>query len=256
MTLHHARNYYLQPTLGLGGLAVLVLGGILLHANLATANLTSTKGAPDQRRGAGSRGETCIVSQANAPDALWALTPRSNISLTTTAYPTFYWSTPPTRSGAELEFQLLESARPGRLALPIYTAKFPAPPTGGIVGLSLPKNLGLAGLAAGKSYRWSVALNCDSLNPERNMVFTFSSVVQRIATSPTLTQQLERAKTPEERAKVYASSGVWLESLKDLAPSQCSPSGVKSREGWSSLLKSVGLEQVSGQPLLEQCGDR
>lgn len=216
-------------------------------------NLKPKPGVPDQRKGASGRdGETSCVLTTDPPfNGTWALVPRNNISVTTVAHPTFYWSVPPTRRGAELEFQLLKSTRPD--AAPLYSTRFPAPPAGGIVSLALPKQPNGPGLEVGQSYYWSVVLSCDRLTSAPNsngLIYPFTSKVQRIEMPPAMAQQLRTARTPEQRAQIYASHGLWLERVRALAPSTCGATPSASRQRWVNLLKSEGLEHLAEIPVL------
>jgi hypothetical protein len=72
---------------------------------------------------------------------------------------------------------------------------------------------------------------------------------QRIATDKNQTIELKKAQV-RERAIIYAASGIWYESLAILAElRQKRSADAALRTDWQNLLESVGLAEISQEPL-------
>ncbi len=200
-------------------------------------------GSPDRRRGAGSRGtEECRVDTAKSP---FAIAPDSNLSLTTQARPDFFWYVPATTAGTVI-FKLEDN---GEL---LYRSEFQADGKEGIAQLSLPDGIGAVDLQVGKSYQWSVELNCD-IDDIESMRFEFKSTISRKQASPELSSQLKVASSLNQ-AELYAENGIWIDSLSALVDLQCDPAmRDEGLAAWSALLKSVDLEFFTQIPMLGDC---
>lgn len=230
-----------RPLSGFGIAALLLLVPLpLVQAGIST---TRTR-VPDQRKGAGSRGESCLVDNQRTSVAL---APRNNTSLTISPYPRLMWAVPATRN-AEVEVKLAsvgQSRQPSKL---LYSARFPAPTTAGMLRLEVPATVGLSPLQVGTMYRWTVTLVCDPLSPDRNI--TFNSLLQRVEPSAALAQELRSAQGVK-RAEVLAQNGIWIDSLGQLLELRCAePKNAAVQRSLRSLLQSVELEEVAEQPLL------
>lgn len=237
-----ARNFRLLTKV-FGAVALVALTCSPAIAGLSFPAAAKKDGSPDRRRGAGSRGiEECRVDKAKSP---FAIAPDSNVSLTTQARPDFFWYMPATTTGTVI-FKLEGD---GEL---LYRTEFQADGQEGIAQLSLPSGIGAVDLQAGKSYRWSVELNCDIDNPE-SVKFAFSSTINRQQTSPELSSQLKVASSLNQ-AELYAENGIWMDSLSALVDLQCDPAmRDEGLAAWSALLKSVDLEFFTQIPMLGDC---
>lgn len=113
----------------------------------------------------------------------------------------------------------------------------------GIVKFRIPST---APLEIDKMYRWFFSINCvpdDDVN----------GWVQRVAPSPTLASQLQKA-TPRESIALYASNGYWYDALTTLAELRsANPSDATLKNDWDSLLHSVQLDAIAQEPIVQCC---
>lgn len=125
----------------------------------------------------------------------------------------------------------------------LYQAKFSNAQTSpGIVGVQLPSPV--PRLEVGKMYHWFFFINCGSSEP----VFV-EGWVERTALNSELQAQLEQA-TPQEKAKLYANNGIWLEALTTLAQlREETPEDDQVLADWKQLLESVGLQTIAPEPM-------
>ncbi len=198
------------------------------------------RGLPGNREGAASRG--CF--KAFQP-TLTALVPDSNLGLTISGHPTFFWLTPeaPTQ-GFQLEFRLTE-VNSQQLDGPVrYETSFQSH-SAGITSLTLPSDL--APLSEGQTYHWYVSLICDPADRSGDVVV--DGWIKRVSPEPTLTTSLQQVELVDYPA-VYAEAGLWYDALKTLvALKRLAPEDVVLQERWQSFLGTVGLENLAQQPI-------
>jgi hypothetical protein len=166
-----------------------------------------------------------------------ALAPHySNEVTTASGNPTLYFYLPPTRATTG------EATLEDEEGKQLYRVAFPLPGQAGIAHLSLPP---LTPLVAGKTYRWQVAIVCDPEYPTRNETVAGTLQYRPLdrASADSLT-----SKNFLEKAKFYAGRGDWLDTLDNVARARSQQPGE-----WTELLDSVGLNDLSGQPLLDCC---
>lgn len=200
---------------------------------------TTPVGIPGRRVPGASRGG---CQQGKKP--LTALIPEMNPQLTTAEYPVFFFYIPQTQAQA-LELVLTDENDEA-----LYKETFQTTAAPGVVSLSLPAN-SMPPLKIGKTYRWSFSMICDRQDRSGDLVLEGS--IQRMEPDPNLAIQLKKAK-PQERAALYATSGFWQDTLVTLADLRRSrPSDLGVRTDWEDLLKSVGLERIAQEPLVECC---
>ena len=111
----------------------------------------------------------------------------------------------------------------------------------GIIGIKIPTDQ--SELKVGTNYNWTFRLICESSIRE------VEGSIQRINPSADLTKKLQQ--TPEsDRWLIYSEAGIWYEALLTLAEQVLSdPNNVKFTSQWQNLLNSVGLNEVSTEPL-------
>ncbi|MBC7971228.1 MAG: DUF928 domain-containing protein [Verrucomicrobia bacterium] len=206
------------------------------------------RGLPGRREGGGTRDPIACI-QGN-PSQLVALLPGTNLGLTTAAYPRFFWFAPKSKAKFA-EFSLYDVNEQREDRTPIYKTIFSIAGTAGIASLSLPSNATMPPLVVGKDYHWSVALVC---NPDdRTRDIKVDGWVQRVAPEPRLTNQLVKA-TPEDRVRLYANNGIWFDTVTTLVEQRCAkPQEAALINSWAELLKSVQLDAIAEQPLMQQC---
>lgn len=197
----------------------------------------------------------------SSPHLLTALMPPNNVALTTATHPTFFIyiphsSLPQTpeqlKSGQtsvsseayEVEFELVDDREN-----PIYQTTFAIGDTPGIVSFTLPTTA--PPLEYGKYYHWYFEVLCD--REDRSGDSIVSGWSRRLELSPDRWRSL-KAASPLERPAVYAEAGLWHETLASLAELRRSqPKDRMLATAWTHLLKSVGLEKISQEPLANCC---
>jgi Domain of Unknown Function (DUF928) len=188
---------------------------------------------PSSTTGAASRGLTCIAPN----QALIALKPSGTIGLTLEAHPAIWIDLPP-NTAERISLSLLTETR----TLVYEDVTFPVPDTAGPVALQLPQEQ--LPLEIGQRYEWIVELECDLNNASKNL--SVSGWVKRIEPDPQLQQELDAAENPLEQAEVYASHGIWYETLSIVAAQQqANPKDAQVMAAWRSLLEWIDLEPAA-----------
>lgn len=211
----------------------------LQNRRQASLVFVSNIGQPGRRESAASRGSSCV----DKGEPLTPLTPAKNPQLTTVAHPTFFIYVPQ-NSAQALEFALQDNTSHQEL----YKTTIKPSKQAGVVSVSFPANSNAPSLENGKEYTWSFSVVCDPQNRDQDLEVTGS--IERIQTDPNLVIQLQKAQ-PRERAALYATSGIWQDTLTSIAEIRRShPNDPSVKMDWEDLLKSVGLEKISQAPLL------
>lgn len=198
------------------------------------------RGAPRSTAGGATRGACLAGSRALVP-----LMPKESIGLTVAERPSFFVYTPPTRNQTA-EFLLLTKDD----TEVVYQTTFTLPKQAGVIRFDLPKEA--PALKVGQEYHWFITLQCDpNRGPSGNP--TIEGWVERIEPTPALTQALTTAP-PENLPGIYAEAGIWHETLTSLADRRRdTPDNPKLLSDWRDLLRSVGLDGVATEPLVECC---
>jgi hypothetical protein len=197
-------------------------------------------GAPARTAGGGQRGGPACV-RGKIP--LTALAPSNNLGTTVSGNPTLFWYVPQTEAKSA-KFVMLDNQ-----ANAIYTTILPLKGTPGVVKLSLPANVSLQ---PGQDYTTELTLNCDSENPSDQRIV--QGLVKRTELNAQQKTQLAAATEPLQKAQVYAQAKVWQETLTILAQLRSTrPNDPRITDAWQELLKSVQLEPIATEPLLECC---
>ena len=206
----------------------------------------------DRPRGGGSR-RICKARPDNSQvlctdQQLMALVPSNPLSenddssswgLTLEEKPTLWFYIPySSKSIHQVFFELFDSD--GNKIFLEDTLKFNGIP--GIIGYrpELSKNLEI-----NKTYRWHLLLRLDPKNPSGDAYI--SGRIKRIAIPENL-QNHDHTHNPRKLASVLAKAGIWYDTLTILAE--------LSREDpqyWHSLLQSVGLKNLVGEPISTCC---
>jgi hypothetical protein len=134
-----------------------------------------------------------------------------------------------------MEFLLFEQ-RPGNEPKPIQRIELQASP--GIGSLSLPKDK--PGLSVGKKYLWKVAIICDPNRPSTDLIA--DAEIDVVEMPPALTKSLSNTTSGLERARLYARSGLWYDSIAEVLASGDST----FREFRIALLKELATLEESG----------
>lgn len=238
-----------------------------LPVALKTSSIKFTPPPPPPDRGAaGDRGAAASRGCGSGDEPLMALVPiyqqtinqnqQEAISvtkvwgLTTAAHSTFWFFVPYQKSSiAAMEFVVKdESHKPSQT---IYRSAVNPPANPGIVSVRLPEST--TPLQVGKMYHWflKVKVNC---NPQQPAELQYvEGWVQRINPDSHLAERLKQA-TPQQQVGLYAESGIWHDALTTVAQLRLDkPTDASVVDDWTSLLKSVGLENLANQPFVPCC---
>ncbi|HAX78067.1 MAG TPA: hypothetical protein DCY88_20155 [Cyanobacteria bacterium UBA11372] len=238
-----ATSIFLMPLLGLMNAPLspnfshpLIEGGFISPARAQTAQTTNfnyeppNRGMPKTTQGTGSRG--CTLSQ---PVTVTLLVPNDHTGQTISNRPTFFWHVSD-KTSVPVEFALVE---PG-VTKPLFVQRMEVQKPG-IMQVQLPQDA--PELVSGRKYRWSVSLLCNANRPSSNVFVT--SWIERVAAKPELTQKLFNAESEQERARIYAASGLWYDALAGISGAyNANPSDRAIFQARLSLLRQVGLNQV------------
>jgi hypothetical protein len=197
-------------------------------------------GKPDDTAGGASRGGGCPQEVISVGGCVIPLMPGNKEGLTTTGRPTFFIYLPE-NSAKQVFFSLVDENNKNH-----YQTKISLSGKSGIVQFTLPENA--PALEVGKNYRWAfVVIGEQGLRPDSPAV---QGRIRRIQPDSALQNQLQNV-TAIERAALYGKNGIWHETLASLAEARkLQPNDAKLIGEWERLLKSVGLEAIASQPLL------
>ncbi|MEL6602094.1 MAG: DUF928 domain-containing protein [Cyanobacteria bacterium J06614_10] len=194
------------------------------------------QGLPGRRISGGSRSpETACLRTPDQP--VIALMPKSNLGLTLSARPTFWFSMPDVSADRAVEFGLYDAE--GEM---LYQKTF-SPGAAGITDFSLPEDA--PALATGQDYRWYLSVVCDRASRSEDLVVT--GWVRRIEADSTLQAQLATA-SPEEQVALYESQALWYDALTTLAKLQQTNPTSALRQQWTALFESIDLPQITETP--------
>jgi hypothetical protein len=175
---------------------------------------------------------------------LTALLPKTNLGLTVAGYPTFFFYIPQTPIKTA-EFVLLDEENKKK----VYETTFQIQGTTGITKFSLPASKTLQPLAVGKVYHWYISMICDP--EDRSGDIYVDGWVQRVEANPNLVNQLEKA-SPHDQIALYRKNDLWYDTLRTLAERRrLSPNDKAIATEWTTLLKSVGLDEIAQEPLVQ-----
>lgn len=196
-------------------------------------------------RGQGGAGRGCepiaLVpsTKLNNGDLLWGLTVAER--------PQFWFSLPRDMTTKDaVEFVLKNNL--GKEVYKTRLQDFNTPK--GIVSFAIPQQT--PPLQIGKTYNWSFSIYCDFKIVE-DRPGNVRGKIQRVPISTTLKNKLANAKTPIEKANVYAQNGIWFDALTILAVNMRSKKEKDITSTWTQLLEQVNLEQVVSLPVTNCC---
>ncbi|HEY9670017.1 MAG TPA: DUF928 domain-containing protein [Waterburya sp.] len=204
---------------------------------------TSRKGLPGRRQPAGGRGCDLLSTKPLA-----ILTPKTNLGLTVTANPTFFFYAPRT-SATVARFVLVDEENANR----VYEKTFAISTTPGIVSLRLSADKSLPSLKLGKNYHWYISILCES--QDRSGDIYVDGWVQRVELLPSLASQLEKASL-NKRVALYQKNELWYDALTTLAQERrLHPRDSAIAAEWATLLRSEGLDEIAQEPIVESVHD-
>lgn len=236
-----------------------VTPAVVLLSNPAFAQVFEPpgQGAPNQTTGGGRRNDTTLCQSASAstlpaqpmsskspvaklPEQfLTALIPSSNVGLTFSEHPTFFFYVPKTSATtAEFKLDRGENQQIARIVVPLKD-------TPGVYRVTLPKTA--APLELDKPYFWAFSIACEQGGGANDPLVR--GRVQRVQPSADLTNKL-KAGSALDQVSIYASAGIWYEAMTALADlRQTQPNDQKVLTAWETLLGSVDLKSIAKIPL-------
>jgi hypothetical protein len=182
-----------------------------------------------------------------------AFVPVNGFGTTTAEYPTFSVYLPPLSPDNNPEIELVLKTDQQK---EIYSTKFRINRGAGIISLTLPNTSNLPALELNKNYIWSFKLICDpksvadSGDVSGNQ--TVGGVIRRVRPNSNVQQEIAKAKSWRDRVIVYAKAGIWYDALSNLAElRRRNPNDPIVVRDWQELLKSVGMERLAQEPILQ-----
>ncbi|HEY9651265.1 MAG TPA: DUF928 domain-containing protein [Coleofasciculaceae cyanobacterium] len=202
---------------------------------------TRDRGAPDRTVGAGVRsGENSCVT---AKKPLAALVPMNNMWTTVSDNPTLFLYIPQT-GATSAELLIVDDQNKD-----VYWTSLNLQSLPGVVQLTPPQTVVLE---PGKTYTWYLALGCDL--EHSTDTFYVQGLLERTELTDEQKVKLAQAKDPLKQAQVYADAQIWQETLAIMAKlRQDNPNDPKIAQEWKELLKSIELEWLATEPLVNCC---
>ncbi|MBX2862133.1 MAG: DUF928 domain-containing protein [Leptolyngbyaceae cyanobacterium MAG.088] len=206
---------------------------------------TRDRGAPARGPSLATRGEICLDPQ-NRP-SLTSLLPHNAIATAfgnDTDIPMALWFYVPETSATSAELTIVSE-----LGDELYQRTIALPDTPGTIQIDLPRHQvdGVTpAFESGQLYFWDFALICDP--DDRGDDILLGGGIQRLDASPDFLAQLDGvADDPLAQAELYASAGVWQETIALAA--NLRPQNPKA---WTELLSSVDLAAIAEKPIVGQ----
>lgn len=196
------------------------------------------RGAPGETQDLGSRP---LCKKAATP--FTAISPSTNWGETLESHPTFWLYLPYQASSV----RLILRDEPTQQEL--YRTTFAVSDGDGVARFQLPE--AAPPLEVDRLYNWQFDFICDAENRSRYRVRGL--IVRR--TPPENLQTQMSGATPQEQIALLAERGFWYDALTSLAEQRLAAPDPGLEAGWASLLEhsSVGLEELSEEPLLDCC---
>lgn len=189
-----------------------------------------------------TRGTTCV---AEGKPTLTTLVPKSNIGLSASAFPTFYWFTP-TNSYKIVQFSLRKVNPANNSVEEVYSSTFQSSGKAGLSSVSLPTQITTVTLEAGVDYQWQVGLYCSK---QKRQGLVANGWIRYVPPTDRLAKQLTKSK-PRDQADGFAEAGYWYDAVRVLALArQTQPENARLAQAWKTLLasKPVQLPEIATQ---------
>ncbi|TVQ47728.1 MAG: DUF928 domain-containing protein [Gloeocapsa sp. DLM2.Bin57] len=237
----------INKTLSLLFVSLLIATEIVLTSPLGAETESQQKnvyftppdaGKPNNTTQGGTRPVRLCANDTSAPEILvTALVPDNSSTLTTATHPTFLVYLPPT-TAENLVFSLRDPQETY-----YYQQTIQLDGQSGIISFTLPENA--PPLEVDQDYLFSFTLACEeTISPDD---FVWSGNIRRV----TLTAKIDSINSLE-LASFYGENGIWLDMLALIAQEHLTkPNDLTISQNWQTVLESVGLEEISEQPLLE-----
>ncbi len=194
-------------------------------------------GRPNRRVPGASRGETCVPAKQMPV----ALVPQTELQLTASNHPTFFFFVPQ-NSAQALEFVLEDDSSQEPLYKTTWKNTNSKP---GVIRVNVPAN---KNLPVGKDYNWKFSVVCDQQVRDKDL--SVGGIVKHMQPDQNLTRQLQKLPS-RQQAALYAASGFWQDTITIMADlRQQHPTDTVIKTDWEDLLKSVDLKAFAQEPLV------
>ena len=208
--------------------------------------------------GAGRRGgEDLCVPVDQSEVTLTAVVPTKKVSKqltlvggkTASSHPTF-WFYVPYAPKPELMMQFELTTKINGTPETVYKSRSPLSASG-LIGIPLPKTE--KPLEVDRSYKWVLRVQCVPKDSSGDTVVY--GWVKRVPMPAGLPAQIQAARQPQDRVKLYASAGLWHETLTSLVGDLNCKDPSKAQTWLKDLLQTVGLGEVAAvkPSLLKRC---
>ena len=211
----------------------------LTQAKPAQRDRKSYEGFPSNRRDGGSRGN-CI---ANDKDFI-ALVPDKPVNSTVSYNPRLFFYVPQTNTPKTIEFVLRNSQDQLVHETFIETSGKP-----GITSVAIPVQQKSASQESQGNYHWYLSMIC---NPdERSRDIVLEGWIEYVELNNSLKEKIN-ISTSAEKFDLFQEKGFWYDALSVVAEQYQSGANLGfPNKYWSQLLKSIGLDELASEPLIE-----
>lgn len=170
----------------------------------------------------------------------------SVLSLTTEAYPSFWFHVPFVLD----EELILEFVLQDENNNTVYQTHFkPNTSSSGIIQFSLPETA--QELTIDQFYQWYFFAHCGT-DAIGEPIYVRGWIVRNPLDNDSQTQIADASEL--EKASFYAARGIWQDALTILGELyREDPQNMILRQNWMSLLGSIGLDEIATEPLIECC---
>lgn len=190
-----------------------------------------------------TNGDTCPPTDVMVKALVPGDNSNSKTILTAQSYPTF-WFYIPYSSKLTVEF-IVQDDKNNYVEKEEY--KLPGEP--GIINISLSKQA--KPLETGKKYFWSLKIKC---NPKKSGADRYvNGFIKRVKSNPNLTPTA--TTKPEQKAKLYAEDGLWLDSLTTVIQ-EMSSANPKQSTYINDLFQVYGLQNFAGKKIIPCCSQQ
>lgn len=175
---------------------------------------------------------------ADGQPTLTTLVPKSNIGLTATAFPTFYWYTP-TNTYRIVQFTLYKVGASGSQRREVYSSTLQVSGKAGLSRLSIPDQETTVALEPGTDYQWQVGLYC-SKKQRKGLVA--NGWIRFVPPSEKIAKKIAKAK-PKDKADIFAEAGYWYDAVQSLSLSRREkPQDKRLTKAWRTLFESEAVQ--------------
>jgi Domain of Unknown Function (DUF928) len=206
-------------------------------------------GTPNGRVGTGTQGPCTNVPQNNG-DNLIALVPFYDMdTLTTEDHPTFWFFIPHKANEFHSTRLEIRNAADKKIYVANPKANNVQP---GVISVSLPQNEPPLEVNQKYSIRFTLYCKDPQTVAGRGNSFVVRASLTRVAVNAELKKQLEAAKTPQDKAKVYAKNGIWLDAVTTLGNSRrTDANNAALNTAWADLMKNLQLPDIASKPIVD-----